>query len=356
MRYLEAENPYIIARFTTGDTVTIDIYDLADNSKDVDGASMAEIGSTGYFKYQFNPDISSLMEYLYIADNGSEEHAGKIILGGFPDSIKDETDKIANIKTETDKMNFSGNNIQARVADKGVLNNPPSESIADYKDKNTEEEIKTAIDNYAGKSTYKADVSSLPTVTEIVDGIWDERKDDHVLTNSIGEHLTLILNRVTAINGLDINYKKIKKMIEDERKKIPNSIKELENVFKPVYQAIRDVQKSVKNIKVIECPEIPEIKEVDISGVAESINQLHKAILNIRIPEPEKLNLSPILMELERIQLKNFKETVKNIDENFEKTKEALDKINMRTITGKKNPILFIKKARKREENKRKFI
>jgi len=87
MRYLESENPYIICRFETGDTVLIDVYDLADNSKDVDAASMSEIGTTGYYKYQFNPSISTLMEYLYIATNGTEEHAGKIILGGYPDSI-----------------------------------------------------------------------------------------------------------------------------------------------------------------------------------------------------------------------------------------------------------------------------
>jgi len=37
------------------------------------------------------------------------------------------------IEEDTSKMNFSGNNIQARVADKGILNNPPSESINDYK-------------------------------------------------------------------------------------------------------------------------------------------------------------------------------------------------------------------------------
>ena len=87
MRYLEAENPYIIARFTTGDTVTIDIYDLSDSSLLINGASMTEIGATGYFKYLFNPAVSSLKEFLYIADNSTEEHAGKIILGGFPDEI-----------------------------------------------------------------------------------------------------------------------------------------------------------------------------------------------------------------------------------------------------------------------------
>ena len=94
MRYLEAENPFIIVRFTTGDTVTIDIYDLSDDSLVVNGASMSEIGTTGYFKYQFNPSPTSLKEYLYVSNNTIEEHAGKIILGGYPDSIKTETDKI----------------------------------------------------------------------------------------------------------------------------------------------------------------------------------------------------------------------------------------------------------------------
>jgi len=60
------------------------------------------------------------------------------------------------IEEDTSKMHFSGNNIKSRVADKGVLNNPPSEAIADYKDKNTEGEIKTAIHNYGNKDTYKA--------------------------------------------------------------------------------------------------------------------------------------------------------------------------------------------------------
>jgi len=44
------------------------------------------------------------------------------------------TDDLDAIKTQTDKLTFDGsNNIQARVNDKGVLNNPPSESINDYK-------------------------------------------------------------------------------------------------------------------------------------------------------------------------------------------------------------------------------
>lgn len=121
MRYLEAENPYIICRFTTGDTVTIDIYDLSDDSKDVNGASMSEIGSTGYFKYLFNPDISVLKEYIYIADNSIEEHAGKIILGGYPDGIKDETDKIQTVDDNVDATLSDTNEIQGKLPTNNIM-------------------------------------------------------------------------------------------------------------------------------------------------------------------------------------------------------------------------------------------
>jgi len=41
---------------------------------------------------------------------------------------------LSDIQTQTNKMQFDGaNNIQSRVNDKGVLNNPPSEDIDDYK-------------------------------------------------------------------------------------------------------------------------------------------------------------------------------------------------------------------------------
>ncbi|MCW7076381.1 MAG: hypothetical protein OCU18_03705 [Candidatus Syntrophoarchaeum sp.] len=96
MRYLEEENPFIWVRFATTDSVTITIYKAIDNSVVVDAAAMSELLSTGYFKYQFSPSPApvELTEYFYIATNGIEEHAGKIILGGYPDSIKNETDKI----------------------------------------------------------------------------------------------------------------------------------------------------------------------------------------------------------------------------------------------------------------------
>lgn len=47
--------------------------------------------------------------------------------------VKADTDKIQDIQAKTDKIEFLDNNIQARVNNKGVLHNPPSEKIEDYK-------------------------------------------------------------------------------------------------------------------------------------------------------------------------------------------------------------------------------
>lgn len=92
MRYRTTENPYIWSRFNTGDTATITIYKASDDSVVVNAVSMNELASTGFFKYLFNPAPTSLTEYFYITTNGTEEHAGKIILGGYPDVLGDEFD------------------------------------------------------------------------------------------------------------------------------------------------------------------------------------------------------------------------------------------------------------------------
>lgn len=64
---------------------------------------------------------------------------------------------IQEIKTQTDKLHFSGDNVQGRVADKGVLNNPPSENIADYKNEMNEGELHGGLDSYANKDDFKGD-------------------------------------------------------------------------------------------------------------------------------------------------------------------------------------------------------
>ena len=92
MRYSKDEPTYILAEFTSGDTVTIDIYRLSDNVKVVDGtgagADVPEILSTGTFKYLFNITVTEKTEFLLIMDNGTIDKRGKLILGGYPDDIE----------------------------------------------------------------------------------------------------------------------------------------------------------------------------------------------------------------------------------------------------------------------------
>lgn len=90
MRFSKDENTYILAEFTTGDTVTIDIYRLSDDVKVVDTAAVTEISSTGTFKYLFNIVVTEKTEFLLIMDNGTTDKRGKIILGGYPDDLSDQ--------------------------------------------------------------------------------------------------------------------------------------------------------------------------------------------------------------------------------------------------------------------------
>ena len=168
MRYILTENPYIICRFTTGDTVTIDIYDLSDDSKTIDGASMSEIGTTGYFKYQFNPSPTSLTEYIYIATNTTEEHAGKIIIGGYPDGIKDQTDKMnftsTDIKATLDGEEVTTDSASRTGSKADVTNLDVAVSSRNATTPPTTSEIKTAIEA-AGSSiaSILEDTSDLQT-------------------------------------------------------------------------------------------------------------------------------------------------------------------------------------------------
>ena len=95
MRYAKDESTYILAQFNTGDTVTVDVYRLSDDSQIINGGACLEIGSTGVFKYNFNQSITSKEEYLWIMTNGTLEVKGKIVLGGYMDTIKNKVNFIA---------------------------------------------------------------------------------------------------------------------------------------------------------------------------------------------------------------------------------------------------------------------
>jgi hypothetical protein len=83
MRISTTESDYLLAHFSTGDTVTIDVYKLSDDSLVVDDAGMDEIGSTGTFKYSFNQTTAGV--YYCIANNGTVFRRFKEVVGGYVD-------------------------------------------------------------------------------------------------------------------------------------------------------------------------------------------------------------------------------------------------------------------------------
>lgn len=98
MRATIAETKTIVGKFTTGDAVAITIYNLSDSSIVILTSSVcAEIGSTGIFKWNtdnITTQPTSFVEYLWIMGNGATTIDGIIVLGGYPDQIKEQTDKM----------------------------------------------------------------------------------------------------------------------------------------------------------------------------------------------------------------------------------------------------------------------
>ena len=93
MRHTTAEKITIVGKFDTGDTVTIALYDLSDDSTvTLTSSSCAEIGTTGIFKWNsssITTQPTSFVEYLWVMDNGVTKQYGKIVLGGYPDEVSE---------------------------------------------------------------------------------------------------------------------------------------------------------------------------------------------------------------------------------------------------------------------------
>jgi len=94
MRYLLAENTYVIGSFATGDTVTVSLLDLSDDSSvALDSSATTEIGTTGVFKWNTSNITTQpvvLTEYLAAITDGTTTQFLKLIVGGYPDSISDD--------------------------------------------------------------------------------------------------------------------------------------------------------------------------------------------------------------------------------------------------------------------------
>jgi len=80
-----------VGTFTSGNTVTITIYDVSDNSNPATSSlACAEIGTTGIFKWPFSNITTaptSYIKYLYIMTNGSLKQTGVEEFGGWTEDI-----------------------------------------------------------------------------------------------------------------------------------------------------------------------------------------------------------------------------------------------------------------------------
>lgn len=217
MRYAGDEATYILGSFVTGDTVTIDIYDLSDDSLDVDDGACSEIASTGIFKYLFNPDAGA-KQYAWIMSNGSWDQRGKMVFGGYLDDVLDDTNELVtdDVPSLISALNDPAavtvadavwdelatghidagkageqlwTDVDAILADTGelqnddvpgliaALNDPTAAAMADavwdedvVAAHNTADTAGALIDDIATKADFKADVSNLDQAISTTEG------------------------------------------------------------------------------------------------------------------------------------------------------------------------------------------
>lgn len=167
MRHRIAEQPHILAHFKPGDDpVTIALYDLSDNSVvGLDSSSMVEVATTGIFKWNtsnITTQPTALTEYLWVADNGAFLRYGKIVLGGYPESI------------------------DAKVSEAGM----------------SEAALHSGLTNFTGKDDWKADLTTIDktgyTLTVADKEDVAERVESHLLDEGDSQ---MLLNAIVAAIG-----------------------------------------------------------------------------------------------------------------------------------------------------------
>ena len=172
------ETTWLLGELPSGGAVTVTLYKLSDSSTPaLDSNACTEIGATGIYKWattNITTPETTKTEYLYVMTDGTLNYFGKIVVGGYVDKIDE---KSSDIKSQTDKMNFTGTDIKATLdGEKVVLSDATEGQIDDIEtDLNTPDQ-------------YKADVSGIP------DAVWDEilTGATHNIATSAGKRLRQI--------------------------------------------------------------------------------------------------------------------------------------------------------------------
>lgn len=167
MRYLSSESPKLIGKFTHGDTVTIDIYRLSDNSKVVSASACTELSATGYYYYTSSLAPASFEMYFWVMTNGdpSQDVYGALDLNGYPKTIADNIGTPVALDSGTASIS-------------GML-------------------VKMADDN--GGADFDAEYDSLNKIeSKVVDAVWDEPVAAHTTVDTYGSYIDTELTSVIS--------------------------------------------------------------------------------------------------------------------------------------------------------------
>jgi len=200
MRYTLAENGWIIAKFNTGDAVTISLYDLSTGNVVALSSNTAnEIGATGIFRWntsdiQVTPVVFT--EYLWIMNNGTFNQYGKIVLGGYVDNVDQ-----ALSTTESNIRGADGDDLKDISDEIASLNDPSAADVADAvwneskaghtgdlktMADNLDQSLSATEDNIRGSDNddlkdISDEIAALnnPSSADIADAVWNESKAGH---------------------------------------------------------------------------------------------------------------------------------------------------------------------------------
>lgn len=141
-----------------------------------------------------------------------------------------------------------------------------------------------------------------------------------------------LAQQINALNsGADIDYKKIKKIVDEALAPVAAAVKKVQAACEKMDMSI-DFKPVLDAIAGIDIPEPAEAPEpVDFKPVLTAVAAIAKQIEGIDIPEPEKLDLTPVLERLDALDINGAAATIENIskeigsiDMQVPKVKEAL--------------------------------
>jgi hypothetical protein len=176
MRYKLTEPTYILGKFSAGATVTLALYDLADESAvALTSNACNEVAALGVYAWStanITTQPVARKEYLWVMTDGTETQYGKIVLGGYPDELDAAVSSrlAAGSYVAPDNAGIAALPTLAEIEESAVLAKAADVTAAESAIRGgseTLESVKTAVENITVDNE------------AIADAVWDEEKIGH---------------------------------------------------------------------------------------------------------------------------------------------------------------------------------